>query len=34
MKIVKTVLICVAVAIPVAFGAFYYGRTMDSHQAI
>ncbi len=31
MKIVKTVLICAMVAVPVGFGAFYYGRTMDSH---
>ena len=31
MKIVKMVLICMAVAVPVAFGAFYYGRTLGSH---
>ncbi|MBT3256009.1 MAG: efflux RND transporter periplasmic adaptor subunit [Deltaproteobacteria bacterium] len=29
MKIGKMVLICLAVAVPVALGAFYYGRTLD-----
>ena len=28
MKIGKMVLICLAVAVPVALGAFYYGRTL------
>jgi membrane fusion protein, heavy metal efflux system len=27
----KVVLICMVVAVPVAFGAFYYGRTLGSH---
>ena len=29
----KMVLICMAVAIPAAFGAFYYGRSVGSHQS-
>jgi len=29
----KVVFICIAVMIPVAFGAFYYGRTVESHRA-
>lgn len=33
MKIVKMVLICMAVAVPVAFGGFYYGRTVGSHPS-
>ncbi len=32
MKILKTVLICFAVAVPVAFGAFHYGRMVISAQ--
>ena len=33
MKILKMVLICMAVMIPVAFGAFYYGRNVESHRS-
>ena len=33
MKVMKVVLICMAVMIPVAFGAFYYGRNVGSHRS-
>ena len=32
MKIKKVVLICIVVVIPAVFGAFYYGRTVESHH--
>ncbi|MBW2708377.1 MAG: efflux RND transporter periplasmic adaptor subunit [Deltaproteobacteria bacterium] len=33
MRVMKVVLICMAVTIPVAFGAFYYGRNVESHRS-
>ncbi len=30
MKVMKTVLVCMVVAVPVAFGAFYYGQSVGS----
>ena len=33
MKIKKVVLICIVVVIPAVFGAFYYGRTVESHRS-
>ena len=33
MRVMKVVLICMAVMIPVAFGAFYYGRNVGSHRS-
>ena len=32
MKIKKVVLICIVVMIPAVLGAFYYGRTVESHR--
>ena len=33
MRVMKVVLICMVVTIPVAFGAFYYGRNVGSHRS-
>ena len=32
MKIKKVVLICIVVAVPAVLGAFFYGRTVESHR--